>query len=75
MEKFKMEDFKFIGKDKVFVLVEINILDELKFFLFVYFYIFDEEMFDIYKSILLISESYIIYVWYYCGYSCEDYCL
>ena len=73
MEKFKMEDFKFIGKDKVPVLAEINTLDELKSLLSAHSYIFDEETPDIYKSIPSTSESYTIYARYYRGHSCEDY--
>lgn len=40
-----MEDFKFIGKDKVPVVGEINTLDEFKRFVFSYSYSykFDEE--------------------------------
>lgn len=73
MEKFKMEDFKFIGKDKVPVLAEINTLDELKSLLSAHSYIFDEETPDIYKSIPSTSESYTIYARYYRGHSREDY--
>lgn len=68
-----MEDFKFIGKDKVPVLAEINTLDELKSLLSAHSYIFDEETPDIYKSIPSTSESYTIYARYYRGHSCEDY--
>lgn len=73
MEKFKMEDFKFIEKDKVPVLAEINTLDELKSLLSAHSYIFDEETPDIYKSIPSTSESYTIYARYYRGHSREDY--
>lgn len=68
-----MEDFKFIGKDKVPVLAEINTLDELKSLLSAHSYIFDEETPDIYKSIPSTSESYTIYARYYRGHSREDY--
>ena len=68
-----MEDFKFIGKDKVPVLAEINTLDELKSLLSDHSYIFDEETPDIYKSIPSTSESYTIYARYYRGHSREDY--
>ena len=68
-----MEDFKFIEKDKVPVLAEINTLDELKSLLSAHSYIFDEETPDIYKSIPSTSESYTIYARYYRGHSREDY--
>lgn len=75
MEKFKMEDFKFIGKDKIPVVAEINTLDELKSLFSSHFYKFDEEIPYIYKTIPLVSESYTTYARYYRGHSHVDYCL
>lgn len=68
-----MEDFKFIGKDKVPVVSEINTLDELKSLFSSYFYKFDKETPDVYKTIPLASESYTTYARYYRGHSHVDY--
>jgi genome len=73
MEKFKMEDLKFIGKDKVPVVAEINTLDEFKRFVFSYSYKFDEETPDEFKQIPLASDSSTIYANYYRGHSHVDY--
>ena len=70
-----MEDFKFIGKDKIPVVAEINTLDELKSLFSSHFYKFDEEIPYIYKTIPLVSESYTTYARYYRGHSHVDYCL
>lgn len=68
-----MEDFKFIGKDKVPVVGEINTLDELKSLFSSCFYKFDKETPDVYKTIPLASESYTTYARYYRGHSHVDY--
>ena len=68
-----MEDFKFIGKDKVPVVAEINTLDELKSLFSSHFYKFDEETPYVYKTIPLVSESYTTYARYYRGHSHVDY--
>lgn len=68
-----MEKLIFRGKDKVPVVGEINTLDELKSLFSSYFYKFDKETPDIYKTIPLASESYTTYARYYRGHSCEDY--
>lgn len=75
MEKFKMEDFKFIGKDKVPVVGEINTLDEFKRFVFSYSYSykFDEETPDEFKQIPLASDSSTNYASYYRGHSKVEY--
>ncbi len=72
-----MEDFKFIGKDKVPVVGEINTLDEFKRFVFSYSYSykFDEETPDEFKQIPLASDSSINYARFYRGHSHVDYCL
>lgn len=68
-----MEDLKFIGKDKVPVVAEINTLDEFKRFVFSYSYKFDEETPDEFKQIPLASDSSTIYANYYRGHSHVDY--
>ncbi|HHF6634155.1 TPA: FRG domain-containing protein [Haemophilus influenzae] len=68
-----MEDFKFIGKDKVPVVGEINTLDELKSLFSSCFYKFDKETPDVYKTIPLASKSYTTYARYYRGHSHVDY--
>lgn len=73
MEKFKMEDLKFIGKDKVPVVSEINTLDEFKRFVFNYSYKFDEETPDEFKQIPLASDSSTNYASYYRGHSKVEY--
>ena len=70
-----MEDFKFIGKDKVPVVGEINTLDEFKRFVFSYSYKFDEETPDEFKQIPLASDSSTNYARFYRGHSHVDYCL
>ena len=70
-----MEDFKFIGKDKVPVVGEINTLDEFKRFVFSYSYKFDEETPDEFKQIPLASDSSTNYASYYRGHSKVEYCL
>lgn len=74
-----MEDFKFIGKDKVPVIAEINTLDEFKRFVFSYSYSysykFDEETPDEFKQIPLASDSSTNYARFYRGNSHVDYCL
>ncbi|HHE9970796.1 TPA: FRG domain-containing protein [Haemophilus influenzae 10810] len=70
-----MEDFKFIGKDKVPVVGEINTLDELKRLFSSHFNKFSEETPYVYKTIPLVSESYTTYARYYRGHSHVDYCL
>ncbi|WP_118790082.1 FRG domain-containing protein [Haemophilus haemolyticus] len=70
-----MEDFKFIGKDKVPVVGEINTLDELKMLFSSHFNKFGEETPYVYKTIPLVSESYTTYARYYRGHSHVDYCL
>ena len=73
MEKFKMEDLKFIGKDKVPVVSEINTLDEFKRFVFNYSYKFDEETPDEFKQIPSASDSSTNYASYYRGHSKVEY--
>ncbi|HHF6577286.1 TPA: FRG domain-containing protein [Haemophilus influenzae] len=68
-----MEDFKFIGKDKVPVVGEINTLNELKSLFSSHFYKFDEETPYVYKTIPLVSESYTTYARYYRGHNHVDY--
>ena len=68
-----MEDFKFIGKDKVPVVAEINTLDEFKRFVFSYSYKFDEETPDEFKQIPLASDSSTNYASYYRGHSKVEY--
>lgn len=68
-----MEDFKFIGKDKVPVVGEINTLDEFKRFVFSYSYKFDEETPDEFKQIPLASDSSTNYASYYRGHSKVEY--
>lgn len=75
MEKFKMVDLKFIGKDKVPVVAEINTLDEFKRLVFSYSYKFDEETPDEFKQIPLASDSSTNYARFYRGHSHVDYCL
>lgn len=70
-----MEDFKFIGKDKVPVVGEINTLDELKRLFSSHFNKFGEETPYVYKTIPSVSESYTTYARYYRGHSHVDYCL
>ncbi|HHF6502932.1 TPA: FRG domain-containing protein [Haemophilus influenzae] len=70
-----MEEFKFIGKDKVPVVAEINTLDEFKRFVFSYSYKFDEETPDEFKQIPLASDSSTNYARFYRGHSHVDYCL
>ncbi|HHF3824197.1 hypothetical protein MY776_06160 [Haemophilus influenzae] len=70
-----MEDLKFIGKDKVPVVGEINTLDELKRLFSSHFNKFGEETPYVYKTIPLVSESYTTYARYYRGHSHVDYCL
>lgn len=70
-----MEDFKFIGKDKVPVVDEINTLDELKSLFSSHFYKFDEETPDEFKQIPLASDSSTNYARFYRGHSHVDYCL
>ncbi|HHU4157107.1 TPA: hypothetical protein ACUB9W_000433 [Haemophilus influenzae] len=64
-----MEDFKFIGKDKVPVIAEINTLDEFKRFVFSYSYSykFDEETPDEFKQIPLASDSSTNYARFFVG--------
>ena len=62
-----MEDLKFIGKDKVPIVAEINTLDEFKRFVFNYSYKFDEETPDEFKQIPLASDSSTNYASYYRG--------
>ena len=68
-----MEDLKFIGKDKVPVVAEINTLDEFKRFVFSYSYKFDEETPDEFKQIPLASDTSTNYANYYRGHSHVDY--
>lgn len=68
-----MEDLKFIGKDKVPVVSEINTLDEFKRFVFNYSYKFDEETPDEFKQIPLASDSSTNYASYYRGHSKVEY--
>lgn len=68
-----MEDLKFIGKDKVPVIAEINTLDEFKRFVFSYSYKFDEETPDEFKQIPLTSNSSTNYARFYRGHSHVDY--
>ena len=68
-----MEDLKFIGKDKVPVVSEINTLDEFKRFVFSYSYKFDEETPDEFKQIPLASDSSTNYASYYRGHSKVEY--
>ena len=68
-----MEDLKFIGKDKVPIVAEINTLDEFKRFVFNYSYKFDEETPDEFKQIPLASDSSTNYASYYRGHSKVEY--